>query len=78
MGIWIPRDDMDGGSEQESVDDNENENDKDSIGSEESELDGNEDGNEDGEGGKLAGIGRFDALAMNESDGEQDESDGEM
>ena len=74
MGIWIPRDDMNGSSEQESVDDNGNENDKHSRGSEDSELDGNE----DGEGGKLAGIGRFDALAINESDGEQDESEGEM
>jgi hypothetical protein len=79
MGIWIPRGDMDDGSEQdpeseeEEFDDNEIEDDKHSTGSEDSELDG--DVESDG-GRKVAGIGMFDALAINESDEEQDESDG--
>lgn len=77
VGIWIPRGDMDDGcepepeSEEEEVDDNGNENDK-ATGSEDSELDG--DVESDG-GRKVAGIGRYDALARNESDEEQDESD---
>ena len=78
MGIWIPRGDMDYASEQEpeseeeEVDDNGNENEH-STGSEGSELDGDA---ESDEGRKVAGVGRFDALATNETDEEQDESDG--
>ena len=78
VGIWIPRGDMDDGSEQEpeseeEFDDNGNENDKHSTGSEDCELDGNveSDGSRN-----MAGIGRFDALAIKESNEEQDESDG--
>jgi hypothetical protein len=75
VGIWIPRGDVDDGSEQdpeseeEDVDDNGNENDTHSTRSEDSELD---DVESDG-GRKVAG--RFDVLAINESDDEQDESD---
>ena len=78
MGIWIPRGDMDYASEQEpesedeEVDDNETENEH-STGSEGSELD--DDVEPDG-GRKVAGVGRFDALAINETDEEKDESDG--
>lgn len=74
MGIWIPRGDMGDGSEPESeeeVDDNGNEDDKHSTGSEESELGGDE----ESDGGRKVAVGRFDALAINESDEEQDESD---
>jgi len=78
VGIWIPRGDVDGGSEEdpeseeEDVDDNGNENDTHSTRSEDedSELD---DVESDG-GRKVAGLGRFDVLAI---DDEQDEkSDG--
>ena len=76
VGIWIPRDNMDDnddGSEQEieseeEVDGNENV-DRHSTGSENSELDG--DVESDGSR-KVIGIGRFGALAINESDEEQD------
>jgi hypothetical protein len=81
MGIWIPRGDMDFASDQEpeseeeEVDENGNGNDKHATSSEDSELDGDIESGSDG-GRKVAGIGRFDALAINESDEEQDESDG--
>lgn len=80
MGIWIPRGDVDDGSEseqdpeseEEDVDDNGNENDTHSTRSEDSELDDVE-----SDGGRKvgAGLGRFDVLAINESDDEQDESE---
>ena len=83
MGIWIPRGDMDDGSEQEpeseegEVDHNENEGNKHSTGSvsEDSELDG--DVESDGSG-KVAssGIGRFSALAIKEDGDEEDEGGG--
>ena len=79
MGMWIPRDDMDDDSEQEleseeeeEVDGNGNEDHKHYTRSEDSELDG--DVESDG-GRRGAGVGRFDALAINENDEEQDESD---
>ena len=78
VGIWIPRGDIDDGSEQEpeseeeEVDDNRNEDDKHSTGSEDSELD--DDVGSDG--GRKVAVGMFDALAIIESDEEQDESDG--
>jgi hypothetical protein len=74
VGIWIPRGDMDVGSEQEfeseEEEDNENEDGKASTGSEGGELDS--DVESDGPAGKTAGIGRFGALAINEDDEEQD------
>ena len=82
VGIWIPRGMDDGlASEQEpeseeEADDYGNGDDKRSIGSEESE-DSEVDGDVELDGGrKVAGIGRFHALAINESEEEQDESDG--
>ena len=81
VAIWIPRSDMDYASEQEpeseeeGVDANENGNDKHSMGSEDSELDFDVESDSDGDR-KVAGICRFDALAIYESDEEQDESDG--
>ena len=80
LGIWISCDDMDYASEQEpeseeEVDDGSG-SDKHSAGSEGSELDGDEESNLDG-GRVVAGIGMFDALAIKEGHGEeQDESDG--
>jgi hypothetical protein len=74
VGIWIPRGDLDYASEQEpeseeeEVDDNGNGNDKHSTGSEDSELEG--DVESDSDGGRVAGIGMFDALAIKESDEE--------
>jgi hypothetical protein len=78
VGIWIPRGDMDDSSEQEpeseeeEVDDNRSEDDQHSTGSEDSELDGDV----ESDGGRKVAVGMFDALAIIESDEEQDESDG--
>lgn len=78
MGIWIPRGDMEYASEQEPESEEEegydsgNGNDKHSTGSEDSELDGDTESDSDG-GRKVAGIGRFGALAITESDEESDE-----
>ena len=78
MGIWISRGDMDYASEQEPESeeeegyDNGNGNDKHSTGSEDSEHDGVTESDSDGDG-KVAGMGRFGALAISESDEESDE-----
>jgi hypothetical protein len=73
VGIWIPRDDMDEGSEQEPVSEDEEVDDshgnEDNTGSQDSELDGNVESDHDG-GGKMAGIGRFGALAINDDEEE--------
>jgi len=69
MGIWIPHDDIDDSSEQEDEEVDDDGDDEDETGSEDdSEFDSEE---EDVElDRKLAGLGRFGALAMNESDEE--------
>jgi len=67
MGIWIPRSDMDDGSEEESeeeVDDDDDGN-EDNTGSEDSGLDGEEELDLNAKG---SGVGRFGALSINESE----------
>ena len=71
VGVWIPRDDIpeqEPESEDEEVDDNHGN--EDDTGSQDSELDGDVESDHDG-GGKVAGIGRFGALAINEDDEEE-------